>query len=82
MSLAGKDDYPGCWGDASKDWPYIQFPTKEAAEEAYELCVKENVVPYGSYVLLGNHLRLETMQQVAAMHRALKVNERQKGKSK
>lgn len=82
MSLVGSADYPGSWGDASKEWPYIRFPDEATAKEAYHLCIKKEVVPYGSYVLVGKDLRLETMQQVAAMHKVLKAVKQSKGKRK
>ncbi len=53
-------DYDGSWDDASKDWPSISFPTKKEAQRAYVTAHREVKVPYGSYVLVDNVLRLET----------------------
>lgn len=63
MPLSQEDktlDYDGSWGDASKDWPSISFPTEAAAEKAYVAAWRDVKVPYGSYVLVDTHLRLET----------------------
>lgn len=54
------DDIPGSWGLYSKDWPKLSFKTKAEVDRAYKACVKAHVVPYGSYVLVGNDLRVET----------------------
>lgn len=54
------DDIPGSWGVYSKDWPSIKFQDKTSADRAYVACTKEHVVPYGSYVLMDNELRVET----------------------
>lgn len=53
-------DYDGSWGDASKGWPEIQFSTLEEAQAAHHFAWKHCKVPYGSYVLAGKSLRLET----------------------
>jgi len=53
-------DYGGSWGDASKGWPSITFLTEEAARRAYVAAWRDVKVPYGSYVLVGSVLRLET----------------------
>jgi hypothetical protein len=63
MPLSKNDpalDYDGSWGDASKGWPAISFDTEEEANRAYVIAHREVKVPYGSYVLVGNVLRLET----------------------
>jgi len=53
-------DYDGSWGDASAGWPSIEFASEEEAERAYVTCWQGAKVPYGSYVLVGSVLRLET----------------------
>lgn len=63
MPLSQSDpslDYDGSWGDASEDWPSISFSTEEEAHRAYVLAWREAKVPYGSYVLVGKVLRIET----------------------
>jgi hypothetical protein len=55
-------DYDGSWGDASKDWPAISFRNEKEAETAYVHAWKDAKVPYGSYVLVGKELRLETLE--------------------
>jgi hypothetical protein len=63
MPLSQSDpslDYGGSWGDASEGWPTISFSTEEEARRAYVLAHSEVKVPYGSYVLVGKDLRLET----------------------
>jgi hypothetical protein len=63
MPLSQNDpslDYDGSWDNASKDWPSISFPTEEKANFAYIAAWRDAKVPYGSYVLVGNVLRLET----------------------
>jgi len=53
-------DYDGSWGDASRGWPSISFPTEEEAQRAYVVAWRDAKVPYGSYVLVDKELRLET----------------------
>lgn len=63
MPLSQSDpalDYGGSWGDASEGWPSISFPTEEEARRAYVTAWRDVKVPYGSYVLVGTALRLET----------------------
>jgi hypothetical protein len=63
MPLSQNDpslNYGGSWGDASKNWPSIAFSTEEEAERAYVVAWRDAKVPYGSYVLVGKTLRLET----------------------
>lgn len=57
-----KLDYDGSWGDASKGWPVIVFPTEEEAQRAYVVAWRVAKVPYGSYVLVEKELRLETLE--------------------
>jgi hypothetical protein len=63
MPLSQSDpslDYDGSWDDASKNWPFISFSTEEEANQAYVVAWREAKVPYGSYVLVGKVLRIET----------------------
>lgn len=63
MPLSQNDpslDYDGSWGVASKDWPKICFSTEKEAERVFYFVTREKLVPYGSYVLSGVELRLET----------------------
>ena len=65
MPLSQNDpslDYGGSWGDASEGWPTISFPTEETARSAYVATWRDVKVPYGSYVLVGKDLRLETQE--------------------
>lgn len=65
MPLSQSDlslDYDGSWGDASRGWPAISFPTAEEAERAYVIAWRDAKVPYGSYVLVDKQLRLETLE--------------------
>lgn len=74
MPLSQNDrtlDYDGSWGDASADWPAISFPTEEAAMKAYVIAWRDVKVPYGSYVIVGKDLRLETPELKAKVERHL-----------
>lgn len=53
------DDIPGSWGTYSQKWPALRCGNDAEAQRAYVACSKENLVPYGSYVLVGNDLRVE-----------------------
>jgi hypothetical protein len=66
MALA-YDDIPGSWGIYSKDWPYLRFSSKDEVDRAFIACTKEHVVPYGSYVLVGNDIRCETEELKIAL---------------
>lgn len=54
------DDIPGSWGTYSRGWPALRCANEAEANRAFVACSKENAVPYGSYVLVGNDLRVET----------------------
>jgi hypothetical protein len=42
------DDIPGSWGQMSEGWPETPYtPAK------WLLCTKADIVPYGSYVVVG-----------------------------
>jgi hypothetical protein len=60
-------DYGGSWGVASRGWPTISFSTEEQANRAYVIAWRDAKVPYGSYVLVGTDLRLETQAQKEAV---------------
>lgn len=64
-------DYPGSWGDASKGWPKLTFGSEERASHAYYVAWRHAGVPYGSYVLVGKNLRLETPEFASAVNAAL-----------
>ncbi len=73
MPLSQSDpslDYDGSWGDASKNWPSISFSTEEEARQAYVTAWRDVKVPYGSYVLVGKVLRLETenLKELVELH--------------
>jgi hypothetical protein len=53
-------NYGGSSEYASENWPSISFRTEEEARRAYVLTWRNAGVPYGSYVLVGKILRLET----------------------
>lgn len=57
------DDVPGSWRGFSASWPKIVFLTEDEAKRAFIACTKANVVPYGSYVMVGLELRTETLDQ-------------------
>jgi hypothetical protein len=68
MPLSQNDpalDYDGSWGDASEGWPEIGFDTDEEATHAYCIAWRICKIPYGSYVLVGKALRLETDEYMA-----------------
>lgn len=54
------DDIPGSWGTYSTNWPALRCANEHEAKRAYVACTKENLVPYGSYVLVDNDLRVES----------------------
>lgn len=59
------DDVPGSWWHGSKGWPEYVAPDETTAQVAYIFCTKGKAVPYGSYVLRGNVLRVETVEHLA-----------------
>ena len=61
----------GSWGDASVGWPHLRFATEKEAKDAYVTAWKVCKVPYGSYVLVGKVLRLETDEYVVRVAAAL-----------
>jgi hypothetical protein len=55
------DDEPGSWGRLSEGWSEVHFGGEKACDEAFQLCAKEHLVPYGSYVRMGKTwMRFET----------------------
>lgn len=50
------DCYPGCWGDHSRDWPLVPF---NGAPKSDTRVVVRAVVPRGSYVEVGEGIRIE-----------------------
>lgn len=65
------DDIPGSWGVYSANWPKLTFRTEEEARNAYVVAWKHCGVPYGSYVLVGKELRLETEAYVVKVDKYL-----------
>ncbi len=47
------DDVPGSWGTMSEGWPSTPYTMGKLL-----LCTKASVVPYGSYVVVGNTKKL------------------------
>lgn len=64
------DDVPGSWGSQSEGWPHIE----DADGSVRRLVIREKLVPYGSYVTVGNHLRLETNDYVERVRIAMQSN--------
>lgn len=54
------DDIPGSWGHYSTGWPFFRARDEAHARRAFVACTKECVVPYGSYVMVGLDIRVET----------------------
>lgn len=52
------DDIPGSWGDNSKSWSEI----KENAYDKYVFANQTGCLTYGTYVLIGETLRVETQE--------------------
>ena len=76
MPLSKQDpalDYNGSWGDASEGWPSIIFDTEQEAKRAYVEAWRNVKVPYGSYVLVGHVLRLETEEWKERVERHLRT---------
>lgn len=63
------DCYGGCWGDHSKNWPFIRFPNSNEANKAFRLCHKN--IPYGTYVIMGIDIRFETEAQKEILNRTM-----------
>lgn len=53
------DCYAGCWGAHSENWPKLGKTDAEAAS-LYRLA--HVVLPYGTYVFMETHLRVETYE--------------------
>lgn len=62
------------WRQLSKDWFVIEFDDKQKAMDAHYIAWKHCGVPYGSYVVVNNELRLETAEQLAAVKAYLTKN--------
>lgn len=54
------DDIPGSWRELSEAWPFITFKDDATAKKAYVIAHSVCKIPYGSFVLCDNELRLET----------------------
>ena len=68
------DDVPGSWGLASKNWPTLVSVSEADANRAFIACSKGKVVPYGSYVKVGNELRIETPELLAELISYLRLS--------
>ncbi len=82
MPLSQNDrglDYGGSWADASKGWPEMNFRTEDQASYAHYACWKYGGVPYGSYVLVGMTLRLESKSHVNDTREALRKHPYREG---
>lgn len=64
------DCYGGCWADHSKDWPRLG-DAPWIAETFF--AVARQHLPYGTYVCMGDHIRLETEE---IKERLLSLHER------
>lgn len=58
------DGPDGHWGPASEGWPTLYSESRKDAERALIACTKGRVVPYGSYVVDGLELRVETPEML------------------
>ena len=65
--------YDSSWAEASESWPAITFENEMAAKRAYVIAWRDCRVPYGSYVLVGNVLRLEMQVYVEQVRQALRA---------
>ncbi len=52
------DCFPGCWGSHSEKWPTIAEPQDRTQGAFYRLV--RDLVPYGSYVMMTDVVRVET----------------------
>lgn len=52
------DDVPGSWRRQSDGWPAIYDPDGKARA----LAIEHGLVPYGSYVSVGQYLRVENLE--------------------
>lgn len=66
-----KLDYGGSWDEASKTWPYIRFKTEKDAQNAFVVAHRVIKIPYGSYVIVGCDLRLETEEYITKVRKHL-----------
>ena len=69
------DCYGGCWADHSKGWPSVPQP-----RDPHKVVMEANV-PYGSYVIVEQSLRLETEEYREAVMRVLGTKTPQPSKS-
>lgn len=59
------DCYGGCWGDHSAGWPLIENRSMDP-EELREIV--RSVIPYGSYVMMPEGMRVERPEYVQLVH--------------
>ena len=67
------DCFPGCWRGHSAHWPIIEDRVKEKYKCAFE------ALPYGTYVLVGDTLRVETQAQIDKLEAAFPSSEQKPG---
>lgn len=67
-----KLDYNGSRRDASRGWPLLRFPSEVGAALAHFEAWHDVKVPYGSCVLAGCDLHLETLEQANAVYEHLR----------
>lgn len=65
------DDEPGSWAGMSEGWPTIYCLDYEDGKRYHAMCVKLNF-PYGSYVLVGDKMRLETYELKNELQEAMR----------
>lgn len=74
------DCYGGCWGDHSQQWPRVagtptpveqtKHQTVSAEAMAYYR-LAQKVLPYGTYVFMSDHLRVETNELMRTLLNAM-----------
>ncbi len=62
------DDEPGSWGRLSEGWSSIY----DADGKVRELVIRDKLVPYGSYVTVGEYLRVEIREYVSKVLHAIR----------
>jgi hypothetical protein len=65
----------GCWGDHSANWPVIKLKDPEAIRKLSGSCSRKagEVLPYGTYVLMDDRLRVETSELLIKLMRAAEM---------
>ena len=63
------DCYPGCWADHSEGWPSIEVPFDKPGNAVRIARLAD--LPRGSYVIMGNVLRVETTDYLSTVRNAM-----------